>query len=104
MVDNLKRRLDSGEALLVLDVRNADEVATGCIPGARNISMDDLSASVKAGALDDFRDAPIAVVCQSGRRSAQAVVRLNKVFGFTGAFNVKGGTSAWIAAGHPVQS
>jgi rhodanese-related sulfurtransferase len=101
-VQDLKACLDKNEALLVLDVRDEPEFRAGSIPGARHISMDSLSERVRAGALDDFREAAIAVVCGSGIRSAQATVRLQKVLGFEGALHVRGGVEAWREAGFPL--
>lgn len=43
----------------------------GHVPGAINIPLDTLSDQVKAGALSHLRSGPLALVCQSGRRSAQ---------------------------------
>ena len=59
---------------------------------------------MKAGELDEFRDRTVAVVCAAGVRSAQAVVRLHKVFGFQDVVNVKGGTTEWIKAGHLLET
>ena len=69
------------------------------MPGAINVPLDSLSAAVKSGQLDEHRDSQVAVVCQSGRRSAQATVKLTKVFGWPTVVNVQGGTLAWISAG-----
>ena len=46
-VDQLKQQLDIGaDQLFVLDVRSAWEFSRGRVPGATNISMDDLSSKV----------------------------------------------------------
>lgn len=65
--------------------------------------MDDLSESIKSGALDGYRGGRIALVCRSGMRSAQSAVRMTKVFGFEDIVNVKGGTLAWIDAGFDLE-
>lgn len=57
--------------------------------------LDQLSEAVRGGQLDDFILGSIAVVCASGQRSAQATVRLSKVFGFQNVSNVAGGMAAW---------
>lgn len=85
----------------IIDVRSPTEYQTGHVPGSRNISLDELSKAVKVGALTD--KSPIAVICARGGRSAQACVRLSKVFGFEKVTNIAGGMNAWIGAGFPVQ-
>lgn len=83
---------------LLLDVRSHAEFAAGpTIPTAVNIPLDMLSDAVRAGQLDPYHTSSIAVVCASGQRSAQATVRLSKVFGFSNVSNVAGGMAAWQA-------
>jgi rhodanese-related sulfurtransferase len=43
----LKQKLDAGEKLLVIDVRSDEEVASGSIPGAIHIPMEQLEARMK---------------------------------------------------------
>jgi rhodanese-related sulfurtransferase len=89
--------LDALSDRVVLDVREPDEYAAGHVPGARNVPLatvrDHADALVEAG--------PVHVICQSGRRSAQATEVLRAAG--VDAVNVTGGTSAWIDAGKPVQ-
>lgn len=95
-VEELERRRDHGWFLL--DVRNPDEFAEARVPGARLVplpELEDRRAELPA-------DAPIAVICRSGARSARAVELLG-VHGI-GAVNVAGGTLAWIESGRPVDS
>ena len=87
------------EALRRLQVRTEAEYAGGHVPGAVNVPLDSLSAAVKSGQLGEHRDSQVAVICQSGRRSAQATVKLTKVLGWPTVANVEGGTLAWISAG-----
>jgi rhodanese-related sulfurtransferase len=72
------------------------------IPGAVSAPLEELSARAKAGALG-AASGPLAVVCASGTRSAQACVRLKRVLGFSDVANVRGGTAAWVALGKPLQ-
>ena len=72
------------------------------MPGAVNVPLDELSARARAGDLGPAT-APLAVVCASGARSAQACVRLKRVLGFADVSNVRGGLAAWDAAGLPMQ-
>lgn len=94
----------TGQFSLLIDVRSQQEFDGGHVDGATHLSMDpDLSAAVRAGSLDEFRDRPVAVICGSGMRSGQATVRLTKVYGFTNVTNVTGGMMAWTREGLPVK-
>jgi rhodanese-related sulfurtransferase len=86
-------------APFLIDVRTADEYASGHVPGARNIPLDQLESRLSE--LEPHRGDDVWVVCHSGSRSARAS-RLLASAGFR-TINVEGGTSAWIAAGHPTE-
>lgn len=88
----LRRRLESGEAVQVLDVREAYEWAICNLEeaGARLIPLDRLPARI--GELD--RETPLVVHCRSGVRSAKAVELLQDA-GFENAVNLRGGILAW---------
>ncbi|GIL43128.1 hypothetical protein Vafri_973 [Volvox africanus] len=103
-VIELEERLATSQFSLLLDVRSRQEYDGGHIAGAFNLPLDpDLSAAVRNGSLDEFRDQPVAVVCGSGMRSGQATVRLSKVYGFSNVTNVNGGMMAWSQEGLPIK-
>ena len=62
-----------------------------------------MSVQVRQGALDAIEDQEIAVVCAAGIRSAQAAVRLTRVFKFKQVKNVGGGMNEWTQKGYPVE-
>lgn len=79
----------------IVDVREADELADGMIPGARHIPLGDLGAR-----LDELdRSRPVIAVCRSGRRSAAAADQLAAA-GYS-AQTMVGGMLAWQSAGLP---
>jgi sulfur-carrier protein adenylyltransferase/sulfurtransferase len=94
-VKELKERLDNGEGLSVLDVREPHEYEVANM-GARLIPLNELPE--RLAELD--KDAPLAVHCKTGGRSARAV-RLLQEAGFQNAFNVEGGITAWSEAIDP---
>jgi hydroxyacylglutathione hydrolase len=99
-VDELRARLAEDPSLQVLDVRRPGEYAAGHVPGAQHAPLDRLERELPQ--LDDAR--PTAVICAGGYRSSAACSVLLRS-GFAGPlFNVVGGTSAWTAAGHPVET
>lgn len=102
-VDKLYESLRSNsDSIIVLDVRTPQEYNAGHVPKARNITLDGLSDAVRNGCLDSVKSKTVAVICASGGRSAQATVRLSRVFNFSDVINVVGGTSKWIEAGYPI--
>ncbi|MEZ4240174.1 MAG: rhodanese-like domain-containing protein [Myxococcota bacterium] len=98
-VEALAQAEDAGEVALLLDVRTPEEYASGHVPGAQNLPLDQLGD--KLGELQPHKDQEVWVICQSGGRSSVAAERLAAA-GFK-PVNVKGGTGAWKAAGHPVE-
>jgi adenylyltransferase/sulfurtransferase len=86
----VKRLLDDGKKIVILDVRNPPEFAIGTIPGSVKIPLPELQD--RLGELDS-RD-NIVVHCHHGPRSTRAVNMLRK-FGFTKAKNLKGGIDQW---------
>jgi molybdopterin/thiamine biosynthesis adenylyltransferase/rhodanese-related sulfurtransferase len=86
----LKQEMDSGRALIVLDVRENREWDLCRIPGATLIPLGELPA--RMGELD--RAQPIVAYCRSGGRSAKAVQLLREA-GFSNVRNLTGGIHAW---------
>jgi len=86
----------SDQGALLLDVREPDEYAAVHAVNAKLIPLGEVGARLKE--IEAYKDKPVAVICRSGRRSAQAVSLL-KESGFTQVVNVEGGTSAWVQAG-----
>ena len=82
----------------VVDVREADEVAGGRVPGAVHIPMQEIPA--RAAELPT--DQPVFVICAVGGRSRQVVDHL-RAQGLT-AVNVAGGTHGWAQRGWPLES
>lgn len=87
--EELKRRLDAGEDIFVLDVREPHEYQICNIKG-QLIPLGDLPKRIHE--LDSSRE--IVVHCKSGARSAKAVNFLRQS-GFKHAFNLTGGILAW---------
>ena len=88
-VEELKRRLDAGDDIFVLDVREPHEYQI-CNIGGHLIPLNDLPKRVNE--LDSSRE--IVAHCKMGGRSAKAVAFLRQA-GFTKVHNLKGGILAW---------
>jgi rhodanese-related sulfurtransferase len=86
----LKKRLDAGEPLVLLDVREPKEIAIACIAEAVSIPLGELPA--RTHELDPERTT--VCICHHGIRSAHAVQALMRV-GFPRALNLSGGIDRW---------
>jgi len=93
-VPDLQHLRAGSSKLQLVDVRSAGEFASGHIPGAVNIPLDQLETRVE----DLSADALIVLVCQRGSRAGSAATLLA---GRKTAV-LEGGTSAWAAAGLPL--
>ena len=90
-VTELKERLDNGDDIQIIDVREANEVAVGAIPNSIHIPL--AQVINRMAEIDPARET--VVHCKMGGRSARAIQAL-KQSGFTGnLLNLKGGIIAW---------
>src|SRR5947199_3533933 len=89
-VQELKGKMDAGEAFELVDVREPFEYEIARIDGAKLIPLGEIGE--RFGELQE--EQPIIVHCHSGQRSAQAV-RLLRQRGFTKVYNLEGGIDAW---------
>ncbi|HRJ61411.1 MAG TPA: rhodanese-like domain-containing protein [Azospirillaceae bacterium] len=100
----IKARLESGGDVVVLDVRNENEVAAGSLPGAVNIPLPALPSRI--GELIEVMsgrpDAGIVLVCQSGPRAERAATILMAA-GLRKLAVLKGGVTAWRNAGYALE-
>lgn len=96
-VADLKAEMDANTPMTLVDVRTVDEFAEGFIPGAINIPLNELTASLDL--LPDL-NANIVVYCGSGHRSALVMMALN-LLGYTNVRSMLSGFAAWTAAENP---
>ena len=91
-VEELKARIDTGEQLNIVDVREPNEHAEFNIGGTliplgriKNMETDEI---------DSLKEQELIIYCRSGNRSGQACLIL-ETMGFTNTKNVAGGMLAW---------
>ena len=88
---DLKQRMDAGDNIQLIDVREPQEWAFAKIEGAKLIPLGEIMNRMDE--LDENRE--IVIHCKSGMRSARAVEALQRA-GFKGDLkNLKGGITAW---------
>ena len=83
---------------LILDVRSEQEYGGGHVPGAINLPHDELENRLIE--LNDEKDRPLIVYCESGRRAGAAESILIGA-GFSDVRHLEGDMRAWRAAGRP---
>jgi rhodanese-related sulfurtransferase len=81
---------EDGEGVVLLDVREPEELAVAAVRGARHIPMREVPARLSE--LDAAT--PIVVMCHAGGRSRRVAEFLQQN-GFSNVFNLKGGIDAW---------
>ncbi len=92
-VDELKAKMDSGEKLNLIDVREPHEAAEGYIAGGRLVPLGKVQ-TMQVDELEDLKDEEVIVYCRSGRRSMMACMVLDQL-GFKNTVNMEGGILAW---------
>ena len=91
-VEELKSKIDAGEKVNLVDVREPDENAEFNI-GGKLVPLGKIQ-SMQVDDLDDLKNEEVIVYCRSGRRSVTACLFL-ETFGFTNTVNLEGGVLAW---------
>jgi adenylyltransferase/sulfurtransferase len=87
----LKQRIDRGDDLQIIDVREQKEYDVARIPGSKLIPLGQVTS--RRDEIDEGRET--VVHCKGGVRSANAIEALQRA-GFQGRLlNLKGGITAW---------
>jgi rhodanese-related sulfurtransferase len=91
-VQELKAKLDQGESIHLVDVREPHEHAEFNIGGLL-LPLGHVQ-TLQIEEIEDFKNEPVYLYCRSGNRSGQACHILSAA-GFTNVINVTGGMLAW---------
>jgi rhodanese-related sulfurtransferase len=94
--EELKQRINAGEQLYIIDVREPAEYAEYNI-GGKLIPLGRI-AGMQFDEIEDLKDAELIIHCKAGSRSMQACMILESA-GFTNVVNVTGGILAWQKLG-----
>ncbi|MGA0083900.1 MAG: rhodanese-like domain-containing protein [Steroidobacteraceae bacterium] len=96
----LRARLQSSEAsaaLVVLDVRTAEEFGAGHVTGARNIPHAEILANPQAALAGIDPASELVLYCGSGRRASMAIEAM-RAAGFTRLAHMSGDYPAWAVS------
>ena len=98
-VADVKRRVDAGEKMFVVDVREDNEWANGHLPGAIHLGKGVIERDIEARVPDT--SAKIILYCGGGFRSALSADNLQKM-GYTNVISMDGGIRDWREKGYPL--
>lgn len=88
----LKDRLDNGEDLVILDIREPHELHIAKLDNTVHIPLGQIAERLPE--LEQFKEKDIVVYCRTGKRSAQCTEFL-RAKGLDRTFNLIGGIHAW---------
>lgn len=91
-IEELKTRIDAGEKLNIIDVREPHENAEFNI-GGQLVPLGKVQA-MQIDEIEDLKEEEIILYCRSGNRSSQACLFLD-MLGFKNTKNLAGGMLAW---------
>jgi rhodanese-related sulfurtransferase len=95
----IKKKLDAGEKLIIVDTREDNEWARGHIPGALHLGKGVIERDIEKAIPD--KDTPIVLYCGGGYRSALAADNLQKM-GYRNVVSMDGGWRGWTESGYSV--
>jgi len=98
-VDEVKQKLDKGDKVLLVDVREESEFAKDHLPGAIHLGKGVIERDVEAR-VPDVRT-PMILYCGGGFRSAMAADNLQKM-GYTNVLSMDGGVREWREKNYPM--
>jgi rhodanese-related sulfurtransferase len=98
-VSEVKQRLDRGEKLFLVDVREESEFAKDHLPGAIHLGKGIIERDIEEQVPDPNRE--LVLYCGGGYRSALAADNLQKM-GYGNVFSMDGGIREWREKGYPL--
>ena len=98
--DDVKKRLDSGDRFVLVDVREESEYAAGHVPGAVHVGKGVIERDIETKVPDPAT--PVVLYCGGGYRSALAADAIQKM-GYTNVISMDGGWRDWTGKGLPVE-
>jgi len=99
-VADVKRRMDSGEKFLLVDVREDNEWEKGHVPGAVHMGRGVIERDIETQVPET--SAKMILYCGGGFRSALVADNLQKM-GYKNVESMDGGWKGWVAAGLPTK-
>jgi rhodanese-related sulfurtransferase len=99
-IPDVKRRMDAGRKMVLVDVREESEWAQGHLPGAIHLGRGILERDIEQQVPESGTE--FILYCSGGYRSALSADNLQKM-GYRNVESMVGGWQGWIEAGYPTQ-
>jgi rhodanese-related sulfurtransferase len=97
-VQTTKKKLDAGDTMIFVDVREESEWARGHIPNAVHLGKGVIERDIEKAIPE--KSATVVLYCGGGFRSALAADNLQKM-GYSNVISMDGGWREWTQAGFP---
>ena len=99
----LKRRMDDGEKLVILDTRTPEEFRNFCIPGGRSVPNGELGLRI-TDIVERTDDETTVVINCAGRTRSIIGTRLLQRMGLENVVGLENGTAGWELAGYELET
>ncbi len=97
--EDLKKKIDSGEKITIIDVRTPMEVVRGKIENSLNLPLDFFNSEIEKKVKD--KNSEVYLFWLSGSRSLIAAQIMDRK-GYKNVFNIISGLLAWRSKGYPL--
>ena len=98
----LKRRMDRGDKMVILDTRTPEEYRRNCIPGGRSAPNGELGLHINDILTDVDDDTTVVINC-AGRTRSIIGTRLLRRMGIENVVGLENGTAGWVSGGIPTR-
>ena len=98
----LRRRMDRGDKMVILDTRTPEEYQRNCIPGGRSVPNGELGLHI-SDILSDVDDDTAVVINCAGRTRSIIGTRLLQRMGVDNVVGLENGTAGWVLAGYELE-
>jgi len=95
---DIKKKVDAGEPMVIVDTREDNEWARGHIPNAIHLGKGVIERDIERAIPD--KETTLVLYCGGGYRSALAADNLQKM-GYRNVISMDGGWRGWTEAGFP---
>ena len=101
--EDLHRRMERGDKMVILDTRTPEEYQRFCIPGGRSVPGGELAYRITDIKKEVDPDTTVIINC-AGRTRSIIGARVLQRMGLSNVYGLRNGTSGWVLAGYELES